>query len=365
MIRNNSTPLNVLVVDDSAVMREAMTALLSREPGITVITAADPVIAMIQMGHRAPDVIVLDLEMPRMGGIAFLRKIMSDNPIPVVVCSAHVGAGALLGVEALAAGAVDVVQKPHFGVREFLNESAVALIDTLRAAARANISNQTSMPQTKPMRRVTTTSAIPPESFHNRASDQIIAIGASTGGTEALRRVLEAMPPNAPGVVIVQHMPEGFTGAFAARLNASCEIEVREASDGDLVVNGRALIAPGNRHMLVCRGPCYYTAVIDGPLVSRHRLSVDVLFRSVARVAGGNGLGVIMTGMGSDGAQGLLEMKQAGAFTVAQDAKSCVVFGMPKKAIERGAVCRIAPLQQIPNLILQMTSAGPSRVGRI
>ncbi|MGH7930509.1 MAG: protein-glutamate methylesterase/protein-glutamine glutaminase [Candidatus Binatia bacterium] len=364
MIDKKSNSLSVLVVDDSAVMREAVTAVLSQEPGITVTTAPDPMIALIKIRRQRPDVILLDLEMPRMGGIAFLRKIMRENPIPVLVCSAHVGAGAVLGIEALAAGAVDVVAKPQIGVREFLHESAVALIDAVRAAARANMHRHAKIPRVGPMLGADAVLPLDPEPLPGRGSDKVIAIGASTGGTEALRLVLEAMPQDAPGLVIVQHMPQGFTAAFAARLNASCRIEVKEATGRDLVANGRALIAPGNRHMLVRRGACYYADVVDGPLVSRHRPSVDMLFRSVADVAGANGVGVIMTGMGTDGAQGLLEMKHAGAFTIAQDEQSCIIFGMPKEAIDRGAVCRIAALQHIPSMMLQTLSSGRPPAGR-
>ena len=360
MIRAASNPLSVLVVDDSAVVREVVSALLSQEPGVSVTTASDPLIAMIKMARRRPDVILLDLEMPRMGGIAFLRKIMSENPIPVVVCSAYVGTGAALGLEALEAGAVDVVSKPQIGVREFLYESAVILIDAVRGAAGAKqkIRHRRPILAQGPARSA---DAVLPGKFElslATSTEKIIALGASTGGTEALRIILEAMPADIPGVVIVQHMPAGFTAAFAARLNASCKIKVKEATQGDLVIKGRALIAPGNRHMLVRRGAAYYTEIVDGPLVSRHRPSVDVLFRSVAQVAGPNAVGVIMTGMGDDGAQGLLELKNVGAFTIAQDEKSCVVFGMSKEAIDRGAVCVTSELQQIPRAILQSLGAG-------
>jgi two-component system, chemotaxis family, protein-glutamate methylesterase/glutaminase len=366
MIRKHSNPLRVLVVDDSAVVREAVSAVLSQEPGVIVATAGDPLIAMVKMARQHPDVILLDLEMPRMSGIAFLKKIMSENPIPVVVCSAYVGAGAALGIEALEAGAVDVVPKPQIGVREFLYESAVTLIDAVRAAAGAKAKIQYRKPMLGAGPALSADAVLPAKAEQPAAvgSEKIIAIGASTGGTEALRIVLEEMPADSPGVVIVQHMPEGFTAAFAARLNATCKIKVKEAAQGDLILKGRALIAPGNRHMLVRRGTVYYSEVVDGPLVSRHRPSVDVLFRSVAQMAGPNAVGVIMTGMGDDGAQGLLEMKNAGAFTIAQDEDSCVVFGMSKEAIDRGAVCITADLQQIPAAILHRLSAGLPRARR-
>jgi two-component system chemotaxis response regulator CheB len=360
-----ATPLQVLVVDDSAVVREVMSAVLSQEPGISVATAADPLIAMIKMARQRPDVVVLDLEMPRMGGLAFLRKIMVENPLPVVVCSAHVGDGAALGLQALDEGALDLVAKPNIGVRQFLYESAVLLIDAIRAAAKSNVKRR--LAAGAGMRPVLTADAVLPRARASApfpSTERIIAIGASTGGTEALRLILEAMPEDGPGIVVVQHMPEGFTAAFANRLNKTCRIRVKEAAHGDAILKGCALIAPGNRHILIRPGGSNYRAeIIDGPLVSRHRPSVDVLFRSVAQMAGVNALGVILTGMGSDGAQGLLEMRQAGAFTIAQNEQTCVVFGMSKEAIERGAVCKIAPLPEIPGLLLSPSHALPKAVG--
>ena len=356
-------PLHVLVVDDSAVVREVMNAVLSQERGIIVTTAADPIIAMTKMARQRPDVILLDLEMPRMGGLVFLRKLMTESPIPVVVCSAHVGEETALGLQALEEGAIDVVAKPNLGVREFLYESAVLLIDAVRAAAKANVklrrpASATAAPALSADAVLPARAALAP----TLNSERIVAIGASTGGTEALRVLLEAMPENAPGFVVVQHMPEGFTADFAKRLSKTCKVHVTEAAQGDAIVNGRALIAPGNRHTLVRRsGTTYYAEVVDGPLVSRHRPSVDVLFRSVAQTAGPNAVGVILTGMGSDGARGLLEMKQAGALTIAQDEQTCVVFGMSKEAIDYGAVCNIASLQQIPGIILS-AHHGASRV---
>ena len=353
---NNSErhSLNVLVVDDSAVVREVMTAVLAQEQDIVVTTAPDPLIAMQKMRHQRPDVIILDLEMPRMDGLTFLRQIMRSDPIPVVVCSALTGAGTALGLQAIEEGAVDVVTKPRLGVKEFLYESAVTLIDAVRAAdrSRQTICRPGLM---KPMPSHSTDTVLPakPAKHLGRASDQVIAIGASTGGTEALRVILEALPPDAPGLLIVQHMPEGFTKAFAQRLNQTCRIEVKEAESGDRVLAGRALIAPGNRHILVSAvAGEYIVDVIDGPLVSRHRPSVDVLFRSVAQSVGANAIGVILTGMGNDGAAGLLAMKQSGAMTIAQDEASCVVFGMPKEAIERGAAGQILGLGHIAECIL-------------
>ena len=347
-------PLHILVVDDSAVMREVMTAVLSRERGMSVTVAADPFIAMDKMRRQRPDVILLDLEMPRMDGLTFLQKIMAEDPIPVVICSALTVPDTSTGLEALEQGAVDVVTKPRLGLREFVHESAVMLTDTVRAAARAHVGPRRAVPKL-PAKRLTADAVLParPKPTLALTTDKVVAVGASTGGTEALRVLLEAMPPDAPGLVIVQHMPEAFTAAFAQRLNQTCRIDVKEAAERDRIVTGRALIAPGNRHTLVRRsGAQYVVEVSDGPLVSRHRPSVDVLFRSVAQAAGPNAIGVIMTGMGDDGADGLVEMKRAGAATVAQDEMSCVVFGMPKEAIARGAVDEVVPLSRIPEVIL-------------
>jgi two-component system chemotaxis response regulator CheB len=343
-----------LVVDDSAVVREVMTLILSQEPGISVVGAANPLIAMNKMRRQRPDVIVLDLEMPGMHGLTFLQKIMKEDPIPVVICSALTGEGTSIGLQGLEEGAVDVVRKPRLGVREFLHESAVMLIDTVRAAAQAHPTRERPALFPAPP-RLTADAVLPAKLTPAPAptNEKIVAIGASTGGTEALRMLLEAMPADSPGLIIAQHMPEGFTTAFAQRLDKVCRIEVKEAANGDSVVTGQALIAPGNRHTVVRRIASQYIAeVIDGPLVSRHRPSVDVLFRSMAQAAGPNAIGVIMTGMGSDGAAGLLEMKQAGALTIAQDEASCVVFGMPREAIDRGAVSKVLTLSRIPDVIL-------------
>lgn len=348
-------PLNVLVVDDSAVVRQTMIALLSRERDIHVVTASDPLIAIGKMQQTRPDVILLDLEMPRMDGLTFLRKIMTEDPIPVVICSSLAEEGSEAALRAMEEGAVEIITKPKMGVKDFLSESARALADTVRGAAQARL-----QPSPSPLRSVErrqTADVILPAAQRRPltfTTDKIIAIGASTGGTEALRECLEAMPPDAPAIIIVQHMPEGFTKAFANRLNQSCEIEVKEAAHGDRVIPGRALIAPGNHHMLLtCDGGHYAVEIVDGPPVSRHRPSVDVLFRSVAKAAGPNAFGVIMTGMGDDGAAGLLEMKQAGAATIAQDEATCVVFGMPKEAIARGAVDEVLPLPLISTFLLK------------
>jgi two-component system chemotaxis response regulator CheB len=351
--------LNVLVVDDSAIVRQVLVAVLSEKRGFRVAVAADPIIAMEKMKKFPPDVILMDLEMPRMDGMTFLEKIMSENPVPVVVCSGLTGPRSEEAIRALEFGAVDIITKPKIGLRGFLEESAVLLEDTVRAAATARV-NKFRMLRGNPGKYHSADVVIPhvllPASAQQR--EKIIAIGASTGGTEALLQVLEQMPENCPGIVAVQHMPEGFTAAFAKRLNGICRIEIKEAADGDKVVPGRAYIAPGNRHTLVRRiGPGYFLDVREGALVSRHRPSVNVLFRSVAQAAGASAVGILMTGMGDDGADGLLEMKQADALTIAQDEASCVVFGMPREAILRGAAEEVLPLSKIPAAILRNSFA--------
>ncbi|HSB64835.1 MAG TPA: chemotaxis response regulator protein-glutamate methylesterase [Thermoanaerobaculia bacterium] len=351
----SSHPSRILVVDDSAVVRQAMTAVL-RKGGFMVEVAADPLIALEKMKKARPDVIVLDLEMPRMDGLTFLRKLMNEDPIPVVVCSGLTGAGTEAAMRALEEGAVEIITKPRVGVHGFLVDSAAQLVDAIRGAARARLRAPRAL-AAQP--RLTADAILPPRAGpFAMTTERIVVIGASTGGTEALRRLLQEMPPDSPGLVIVQHMPEVFTAAFARRLNETCRIEVREAVDGDHVAEGRALIAPGNRHTLVRRsGARYVIEVADGPLVSRHRPSVDVLFRSAAQAAGINAVGVILTGMGDDGAEGLLEMKRAGARTLAQDEATCVVFGMPKEAIARGAAADVLPLGLIPAAIVKAARA--------
>jgi len=336
--------LHVLVVDDSAVVRETVSALLSRDRTMVVTVAADPLIAMDKMRRARPDVILLDLEMPRMDGITFLRKLMSEAPLPVVVCSGLTGRGTDAALSALAEGAVAVIAKARLGVRNFLESSAAELKQTLREAARTRPRRPAAGAHRTVEKRLGLTVT----------TDKVIAIGASTGGTEAVRVVLEALPPDAPGVVVVQHMPEAFTGAFARRLNQSCGVDVREAAHGDRLCEGRVLVAPGNRHLEVRRnGGHYVVGLDDGAPTSGHRPSVDVLFRSVARSAAANAVGVLLTGMGADGADGLLEMRLAGAFTIAQDEATSVVFGMPKEAIARNAVDEVLPLERIGSQMLR------------
>ena len=346
--------LHVLVVDDSATVRQVLQAVLLEKRGFRVTVAADPLIAADKMKKFRPDVILLDLEMPRMDGLTFLQDLMSRNPVPVVVCSSLTGPRTEAAIRALEMGAVDIITKPRIGIRGFLEESAVLLEDTVRAAATARVRNV----RVRKQRHLNYHSAdivLPPASFAAQSPEQerLIVIGASTGGTEALLNIFERMPKGCPGIVAVQHMPEGFTAAYAKRLDGICDIEVREAADGDKVIPGRAYIAPGNRHTLARRlGSSYFLEVREGPLVSRHRPSVNVLFRSAAQAAGANAVGVLMTGMGDDGADGLLEMKQANARTIAQDEASCVVFGMPREAILRGAAREILSLSSIPSAIL-------------
>ena len=344
------TPIQVLVVDDSAVVRQALTSILGGERDMRVVTAQDPIFALQKMQAARPDVIVLDLEMPRMDGITFLRRLMAEDPLPVVICSSLAARGAEAAMLALEEGALAVITKPKLGVRDFLHESATQVIDSVRAAAHSRLRRRRpALVQARPAG----TPAL------GTTTDQVVVVGASTGGTEALRELLSAMPVDCAGIVVVQHMPEMFTAAFAKRLNELCRIEVKEAEDGDGILMGRALIAPGNRHTEVVRsGGRYVVHVSDGPLVSRHRPSVDVLFHSAARAAGSNAVGVIMTGMGDDGADGMLAMKRAGAHNLAQDEASCVVFGMPKEAIERGAVDAVVPLPTLPQAILDTVRRG-------
>jgi two-component system chemotaxis response regulator CheB len=351
--------IKVMVVDDSAVVREVVKQVLETDPAIQVIaTAMDPLFAMEKMKVQWPDVIVLDIEMPRMDGITFLHKIMAERPTPVVICSTLTEKGAQVTMLALAAGATSIITKPKMGVKRFLQEDASNdLVEAVKAAARANVRK---LVDTTALRTVGVSPKLnadailaPPGAISlEQTSEQIVAIGTSTGGTQALEVVLTALPRICAGIVIVQHMPEMFTEAFAQRLNSLCEIEVLEAKNNDRVIPGRALIAPGGKHMLLKRsGAQYHVEVLEGPLVNRHRPSVDVLFRSVAKFAGKNALGIIMTGMGDDGARGLKEMRDAGAYTLGENEETCVVYGMPKEAMKLGAVCEEISLHQIAGRI--------------
>lgn len=347
--------IKVLVVDDSAVVRQVVAGMLAQDPDIEVIAAvADPILAMNRMKMQWPDVIVLDIEMPRMDGITFLKKIMAEHPTPVVICSTLAEEGAQTSMLALAAGAVAIITKPKIGLKQFLEDASEDMITAVKGASKANV-------KALRVEAKNTADVIMPAADKHltiiQTTERVVALGTSTGGTQALEVVLTGLPRVTPGIVIVQHMPEKFTAAFAERLNSLSQIEVKEAQNNDRVINSRALIAPGGKHMLLRRtGAQYYVEVMDGPLVNRHRPSVDVLFRSVAKCAGANALGVIMTGMGDDGAAGMLEMRQAGARTVAQDEASCVVYGMPKEAVKRGGVEKTVFLHAIGNEIMQQLS---------
>ncbi|MDD3518940.1 MAG: chemotaxis response regulator protein-glutamate methylesterase [Chromatiales bacterium] len=339
-------PIRVMIVDDSATVRQVLSEVMSAAPDIEVIgTAPDPLFALDRMNRNWPDVVVLDVEMPRMDGITFLKKLMAERPTPVVICSTLTERGAETTMQAMSAGAVDIVTKPRMGLKQFLLDSGEEVIRAVRAASHARLRRPVAAPPAvAPKQSADAVLAAPVGAMHE-TTDKVVAVGTSTGGTQALEVLLTGLPRTVAGLVIVQHMPEKFTAAFAARLDGLCTISVREAQDGDRVLPGQALIAPGGRHMLLKRsGAQYRVSVLDGPPVNRHRPSVDVLFRSVAGCAGGNALGIIMTGMGDDGARGLREMRDAGALTLAQDEASCVVYGMPKEAVKRDAVARSVSL---------------------
>lgn len=346
----NMKKIKVMIVDDSALVRQSLTSILNSDNEIEVIaTAQDPIFAARKITHETPDVITLDLEMPRMNGLQFLKKLMSQIPIPVVVISSLTAKGSDLAMKSLEYGAVEVICKPKMATQEFFEESRILICDTIKAAAQAKIqTNRKIIPDVPPKLSADEILEINRTAAIKNTTEKFIAIGASTGGTQAIEQFLKAMPPDCPGIVIVQHMPEVFTRSFAERLNNVCKIFVKEGIPGELIAPGKAIIAPGNRHMLVSKtGARYLVQINDGPLVNRHRPSVDVLFRSVANCAGPNAIGIIMTGMGDDGARGLLEMKQAGAHTIAQSEESCVVFGMPKVAIQMNAASTILPLNEM------------------
>ena len=345
MLKQGSGPIRVLIVDDSAVVRQVLSKALSEVSDIEVVgTATDPYVARDKIVQLEPDVITLDIEMPRMDGITFLRKLMKHRPMPVIILSSLTHKGGKLALEAIDAGAVEVLSKP--GGSYSVGEMAEQLADKIRAAARARpVARQEAAPVSAANRIASTNLDL---------TNKIVAIGASTGGTEAIKEVLVQLPPTVPGIVVVQHMPPRFTTAFAERLNGLCAFEVREGQDGDSVYPGRCLIAPGNFHMLLRRsGARYYVNVKTGPMVHHQRPAVDVLFRSVAKSVGPNALGVILTGMGADGAEGLVLMREAGAYTIGQDEASCVVYGMPKAAFDQGAVQKVLPLKQIAGEIMR------------
>ncbi len=348
--------IHVLVVDDSAVVRQTLNLVLGREKDLRVTTAADPIIAMEKMRRDRPQVVILDLEMPRMDGLTFLREVMKTDPLPIVVCSGVAERGSAKALEAIEEGAVDVLSKPRISVREFIEEQGVLFADAVRSAASARLRPRA----TRPLVGADDRPPVLPRISARTASrvDPVIAIGVSIGGPAALASIVPALPSDLPGIVAVQHMPEAFTGAFAARLDRLGAIRVRQAQSGDPVIRGQMLLAPGDRHLRLRRsGPGFVVELEAGPLISRHRPSVDALFRSVAAEAGPHALGVILTGMGVDGAEGLLEMKRAGAITLAQDEASCVVYGMPGEAVARGAVDEIVPLESIPAAVVSRVEA--------
>lgn len=340
--------INVLVVDDSAVVRQVLSGVLNEAPDIQVYaTASDPIFAQQQMQKKWPDVVLLDIEMPRMDGLTFLRQLMQERPTPVIICSSLAEKGAELSLQALAAGAIDIITKPQLGIKDFLLEAKHLLWQTVRGAAGAHVARRGHA-------CVVAHAPVPAGDLvaMTATTDSIIVIGTSTGGTQALEEILSKIPRTCPGIAVVQHMPEKFTAAFAKRLDGLCEVDVKEAETGDRLIPGRVLIAPGGHHLEVQRSGAQYVAkVFRGPSVNRHCPSVDVLFRSAARAAGRNAMGIIMTGMGDDGARGLLEMRQVGCRTIAQDEQSCVVFGMPKEAINMGAAKEVMPLSQIPQVL--------------
>lgn len=333
----------VLIVDDSAVVRRLLVRALSGDRELLVVgTAPDPYVARNKILTTKPHVLILDIEMPRMDGVTFLKKLMRYHPLPVIIVSSLAAGGSDAALAAMRAGAVDVVCKP--GGPYSVGDLSIDLIDKIKAAAKAKISKHGIRGDVEKPAAIRAL---------GRPASEVVAIGASTGGTEALLRILRRMPADAPPILIVQHMPAGFTRSFAEHLNGATEMTVKEGEDGDDVVQGRALVAPGDRHMLLARTSLrYYIQIKDGPLISRHRPSVDMLFKSVARYAGENAIGTIMTGMGADGAHGLAEMKERGAVTVAQDEDSSIVFGMAKEAIRLGAADHVLPLDEIPAAIL-------------
>ncbi len=341
--------IKVLIVDDSAIVRKIFTSELSREDGISVIgTAPDPYVARDKIVKLKPDVVTLDIEMPRMDGLTFLKKIMRYAPLPVIIVSSLSTKGSKIALEALSYGALEVISKPTTAYS--VGDLSIQLADKIRAVSKIRVSPISIKPQDEIIKKATLKSSALTET-----TNKIIAIGASTGGTEALTEVLIRMPRNSPGIVIVQHMPAKFTTSFAERLDSLCEMKVKEAKDGDTVRNGEVLLAPGNFHMLLKRsGSRYFVKVKEGPMVHHQRPAADVLFKSVAKYAGSNALGIILTGMGADGAAGLLQMKNAGSKNIAQDEKSCIVFGMPKEAIKIGAIDKIITIKKITQTALDM-----------
>lgn len=358
----------VLVVDDSALIRSLLTEIINSQPDMeTVGTAPDPLVAREKIKALNPDVLTLDVEMPRMDGLVFLEKLMHLRPMPVVMVSSLTEKSSHITLHALELGAVDFITKPKIDIKNGIQEYAQEITDKIRTAAQARIRTASPNRIHCAVESRNTADAVLPAAPRNfSTTEKVVVIGASTGGTEALKAFLVTMPPDCPGILVTQHMPEAFTRTFAQRLNGLCKIAVKEAEQGDRVLPGHAYIAPGNRHLLLKRnGANYVTELCDGPPVSRHRPSVDVLFRSAANCAGKNAIGIIMTGMGNDGAAGMLEMHEAGAYTFAQDEQSCVVFGMPKEAIAKGGVDEVVPLQEMNRRLFTCLSAQGGRAFRV
>lgn len=353
----------VAIVDDSAVVRQVLTEMLSGHADIQLIgTARDPLFALRLFEKKWPDVIILDIEMPRMDGVTFLKKIMAERPTPVIICSTLTEKSATVTMEAMSAGAVEIITKPKMGLKNFLEDSQARLLQAVRGAAKASVKKMqlpgAARPAAMPLvAKLSADQVLPPATkAMDETTDRVIALGTSTGGTHALEHILTRVPRTAAGIIVVQHMPEQFTAAFAQRLDSLCQVQVKEAQHNDRVTPGLVLIANGGKHMLLKRsGAQYRVELKDGPLVSRHRPSVDVLFRSVAAAAGKNALGIIMTGMGDDGARGLLEMRMAGSQTLGQNEASCVVYGMPKEAFKLNAVGREVALELIAQEIISFS----------
>lgn len=347
--------VKVLIVDDSALVRQALTSIFETDKDIEVIgVASDPYVAVQKLKKVKPDVITLDIEMPRMDGITFLQKLMSQHPIPVVVISTLTEKGTDTALRALELGAVEILAKPKLDTEKALKESTIQLCDIVKASAKVKAKKIKKLIELKTTPKLTADAVLGKNVGKSmlKTTDKVLVVGASTGGTEAIKVFLQGLPIDCPGVVIVQHMPEMFTKQFAKRLDQECQISVKEAENGDRVLRGHVLIAPGSHHMLLKRsGARYYVEIKDGPLVSRHKPSVDVLFRSAARYAGKNAVGVILTGMGDDGAKGLLEMKESGAFTIAQNEETCVVYGMPREAVALGGAMKVVALDKVASTI--------------
>ncbi|GJH07561.1 chemotaxis response regulator protein-glutamate methylesterase [Caballeronia novacaledonica] len=364
MTLSHAPKIKVLCVDDSALVRSLMTEIINSQPDMHVCaTAPDPLVARELIKLHNPDVLTLDVEMPRMDGLDFLEKLMRLRPMPVVMVSSLTERGNEITLRALELGAVDFVTKPKVGIRDGMLDYAEKLADKVRAASRARVKQVSHVAQTQ-----THAAHKPAPHFNNPlvSTEKLVIVGASTGGTEAIREVLVPLPPDAPAVLIAQHMPPGFTKSFAERLNGLCRITVKEAEHGERVLPGHAYIAPGHAHLVLARSGANYVAHLsDAPPVNRHRPSVDVLFRSAAQHAGKNAIGVILTGMGRDGAAGLLDMQQAGAYTLAQDEASCVVFGMPREAIAMGGASEVAPLSEMSRRVMARLASMGERVQRV